>query len=231
MKSGPTVRNEVRNEEAKPLLVVTGGEGFLAKAVAARFAADAWQVDCPGHRELDVADPRAVAAWFAARPTPDLLVCAAGMTCDRPLARLTEADWDQVLEVNLAGAARCAQAVSAGMARHGAGHIVFVSSYSAVHPPVGQAAYAAAKAGLLGLARALAQELGPFGVRVNTVMPGFLDTPMTRALPTARREQVRAQHLLGRCNGVEQAAAFLHFLHQALPHTSGQVFSLDSRVL
>jgi 3-oxoacyl-[acyl-carrier protein] reductase len=116
------------------------------------------------------------------------------------------------------------------MLRARRGLLVFVSSHSALHPPHGQAAYAAAKAGLLGLARSLARELGPAGIRVNTLLPGFLDTPMTAGLAAERREQVRREHVLGRCNTPESVAGFLVHLHDHLPHTSGQVFQLDSRL-
>jgi 3-oxoacyl-[acyl-carrier protein] reductase len=214
-----------------PLLVVSGGAGVLATAIAERFAQDGWEVLRPGRTELDVSDAAAVAQWFRARPAPDLLVCAAGLTGDRLLARMSCDDWDRVLEVNLHGAARCARAVARGMVRRRGGHIVLVSSHSAWHPPVGQAAYAAAKAGLLGLARSLARELGPAGVRVNLLVPGFLDTPMTRRLAEERVAEARAAHLLGRFNGTAEVADFLHFLHHRLPHTSGQTFHLDSRIV
>lgn len=213
-----------------PLLVVTGGEGALAGALAERFAAGGWRVLRPGHGELDVADPAAVAAWFGAREVPGLLVCAAGVTGDRLLARTTVEEWDRLLQVNLGGAARCAQAVARGMVRRREGHIVFVSSHSALHPPAGQAAYAAAKAGLLGLARSLARELGPANIRVNTILPGFLDTPMTRHLPARRIGEVRSAHVLDRFNTTAEVAEFVHFLHHRMPHTSGQVFQLDSRI-
>jgi 3-oxoacyl-[acyl-carrier protein] reductase len=178
---------------------------------------------------MDVADASSVAAWFAAREVPELLVCAAGVTRDGPLARMTEAEWDEVVAVNLSGAARCARAVVKGMCRRKSGHIVFISSHSALHPPVGQAAYAAAKAGLLGLAKSLARESGGFGVRVNAVLPGFLETRMTLGVPAGRRGEVLAEHVLGRFNGVAEVAGFVHFLHESLPHTSGQAFALDSR--
>ncbi len=211
-------------------LLVTGGEGGLARAVAERFRAGGWLVDAPARRLLDAADPAAVDAWFAAHESPDLLVCAAGSTRDRLLARMDEGDWDRTLADNLTGAARCARSALPGMAERGSGHVVFVSSWSAMHPPAGQAAYAAAKAGLLGLMCALARETGPAGVRVNAVLPGFLETPMTRSLSSARIEAVRRDHVLGRFNEVSQVAGFLHFLETELPHTSGQIFQLDSRI-
>ena len=80
------------------------------------------------------------------------------------------------------------------------------------------------------LAKSLARELGPAGIRVNTLLPGFLDTPMTAGLSGERREEVRRAHVLGRFNTPEAVASFLVHLHDHLPHTSGQVFQLDSRI-
>lgn len=210
-------------------LVVTGGNGGLAGAIAARFADGGWCVDKPGREELDVTDAAAVAAYFAAR-VPDLLVCNAGVVRDMPLARLGVEDWRHLIDVNFHGARRCAVACLDAMAARGGGHVVFISSQSAVHPPVGQAAYAAAKAALLGLARGLAGEVGGHGIRVNAVMPGFLETPMTANVTAARQGEILAAHTLGRFNTPAAVAAFLWHLHHDLPHTSGQVFQLDSRV-
>ncbi len=211
------------------LVVITGGEGGLARALDAAFTAAGHEVLSPGRGRLDVTDPDAVRDFFREHPA-DLLVCNAGLTRDAPLARLDEAAWDEAMAVNLRGAALCAAAASRTMLKNRRGHIVFVSSFSALHPPAGQAAYAAAKAGLLGLAKSLARELGPAGIRVNTILPGFLDTPMTAALSAERREQVRREHVLDRFNTPEAVAAFLVHLHDQLPHTSGQVFQLDSRI-
>lgn len=210
-------------------IVITGGAGGLARAIAEAFRDAGGEVHAPGRSELDVTDRDAVAAYFANLET-DLLVCAAGITRDAPLAKLEESAWDETLAVNLHAAARCARGVLKGMWRRKSGHIVFVSSFSALHPPIGQAAYAAAKAGLIGLAKSLAREAGPANVRVNVILPGFLETPMTAKVSSARRDEVRAAHVLGRFNTPEAVARFLRTLHEDLPHTSGQVFQLDSRV-
>jgi 3-oxoacyl-[acyl-carrier protein] reductase len=210
-------------------VVITGGEGGLGRALAATFAEAGHEVLAPGRDELDVADAAAVKEYFRDREV-DLLICNAGITRDALLGRLREEDWDAVMEVNLRGAARCAAAAARGMLRARAGHIVFISSHSAIHPPAGQAAYAAAKAGLIGLAISLAKELGPAGVRVNVVLPGFLETRMTEGLSEERREAVRREHALGRFNTAEAVGDFLVTLHGKMPHTSGQVFRLDSRV-
>lgn len=210
-------------------IVITGGNGGLARAISAAFAEAGHRVSAPARDALDVTDAPAVKSWFAGRDIA-LLVCNAGLTRDTPLAKLGETAWDETLDANLKGAALCAAAAAKGMVRARDGHIVFVSSHSAIHPPAGQAAYAAAKAGLIGLCHSLARELGPANVRVNAILPGFLETPMTAGVSPGRRETVLRDHALGRFNTPEAAAAFLLHLHERMPHTSGQVFRLDSRV-
>ena len=209
-------------------VVITGGSGGLGRAVSRVFADAGWRVDSLASGDLDVTDPRAVTAYFSAEPL-DLLVCCAGIISDGPLLRLGEEDWDRTLAVNFKGAAACARAVIPGMAGRREGHIVFISSHSAIHPPAGQAAYATAKAALLGLTTDLARLHGPDNIRINAVLPGFLETPMTAAVSDKRREEILADHCLGRFNTPAATAKFIHDLHHHLPHTSGQVFRLDNR--
>jgi len=212
-------------------ILITGGDGELAAAIAARFEADGAAPLRPGRQQLDVADPDSVARYFERLTRPlELLIANAGLAEDAPLARCSEACWQRQMEANLHGAFRCARAAVPDMLRARRGHLIFLSSHSARHPPVGQAAYAAAKAGLHGLAMSLAYELGPRGIRVNTVLPGFLEIGMGRRVDPARRDQVRDQHALGRFNTAAAVADFIHHLHHRLPHTSGQCFQLDSRV-
>ncbi|HSP43495.1 MAG TPA: SDR family oxidoreductase [Luteolibacter sp.] len=213
---------------ALPHAVITGGTGTLGAAVAREFGNVGWEVDAPGSAELDVRRPDEIERYFSAR-RPDLLVCAAGIIRDAPTARLSESAWDEVWEVGFKGARACARAVIPGMAARGGGHVVFISSYSAVAPPQGQSAYATAKAALLGLTRDLARIHGPSNIRVNAILPGFLETRMTAQVTAARRGEVLASHALGRFNTCECVACFIRHLHEHLPHTSGQVFQLDSR--
>lgn len=209
--------------------VITGGSGSLGRAVATAMQAAPWTIAAPDRNELNVRDKSAVYQYFARRAV-DLLVCTAGMIRDAPLARLTPAAWDETWQVNFNGAAWCADAVLPHMLAQGRGHIVLISSFSALHPPVGQAAYAAAKAALLGLVTDLAIRHGRSNIRVNAVLPGFLATRMTEAVSSARRAEIGAAHTLGRFNTCRETASFIRFLHHELPHTSGQVFQLDSRV-
>jgi len=210
-------------------IVITGGQGDLGSEIAAVFREAGWDVDAPGSAVLDVTDRSAVASYLGAARV-DLLVCCAGMTSDGPLARLPESEWDRTIGVNFQGAAAAAAAVIPGMEARGSGHIIFISSHSAIHPPAGQAAYAAAKAALLGLTTSLATSYGSSNIRVNAILPGFLETRMTGGVSPTRKEAVLGEHSLGRFNTPGAVAGFIHFLQEHLPHTSGQVFRLDSRV-
>jgi 3-oxoacyl-[acyl-carrier protein] reductase len=211
------------------VVLITGGAGGLGRELAAQFQRAGWSVYAPGRNELDVASSSSVQSYFSQLQQLDLVICSAGLARDGLLMQMPEADWDEVLEVNLKGAMRCARAALPLMLKQGAGHLLFISSYSAVVGPVGQANYAAAKAGLLGMSQSLAREYGECGLRVNCVMPGFLETAMTETVSLARREAVLADHALRRLNTVEDAARFILQLHD-FPAISGQVFQLDSRI-
>ncbi len=210
-------------------VVITGGKGALAQAIASEFSKARWSVEAPGRDELDVRNQKSVTDYLFHREI-DLLICAAGITRDEPLVGLSELLWNEVIDTNLDGPARCVKAVVNGMMRRKRGHIVLISSFSAIHPPKGQTAYAASKAGLIGLSNALAKEFGPIGIRVNAVLPGFMETPMTRKLSTARIEEIRRDHVLGNFNTPDRVARFIRLLEEEMPYTSGQVFQLDSRV-
>jgi len=217
------------NASEQPTLVITGGEGDLAIAIASRFTEGNWRVESPGRLELDVTQPDAVSNYFAMH-RPDLLICNAGVIRDSTIARLDETDWQHVVDVNFHGARRCAIAALEAMLLRESGHILFVSSNSAIHPPRGQSAYAAAKAELMGITKQLAVEAGPHNIRINAILPGFLETKMTSAVADRRREDIRSAHTLGRFNTANTVAAFIWHLHHDLLHTSGQIFQLDSRV-
>jgi 3-oxoacyl-[acyl-carrier protein] reductase len=210
-------------------LVITGAGGGLGKALAGVFADPGWNVETPNRSELDVTDSARIRSYFKSRRV-DLLVCAAGITRDIPLARMRENEWDEVLAVNYRGAADCAVAALASMVQQAGGHIIFISSYSALHPPVGQAAYAASKAALVGLTADLAIKHGRSNIRVNAILPGFMETRMTEGVTTTRKAEILTDHVLSRFNTAAAVAKFIRHLHEDLPHTSGQVFQLDSRI-
>jgi 3-oxoacyl-[acyl-carrier protein] reductase len=186
-------------------------------------------VAAPGSHELDVRDDAAVRRYFAKQPA-NLLICAAGITRDAPLARLSEFSWIETWDVNFKGVLRCVEAALPRMIERRAGHVILISSFSALHPPIGQNAYATSKAALLGLVTDLAVRHGPSNIRVNAVLPGFLETRMTETVTECRKSEVLDSHVLGRFNTCAAVADFIRFLHHGLPHTSGQVFQLDSRI-
>lgn len=142
----------------------------------------------------------------------DALVCNAGIASDGFAVMMGEAKWRKVLDTNLTGSFLCCRAAGRLMVRRKAGAIVAVASTSGLSAPAGQANYAASKAGLLAMVRVLAKELGSYGVRVNAVVPGFVDTAMTRAMP---QDQL-ARHLehipLGRVGQGDDIAPAVRFL-------------------
>ena len=213
-----------------PAVLITGGRGDLAQAISTRFERAGWSVFAPGREELDVTSKDSVDAYFAGLDQSlALLVNNAGTTRDSLLGRMSAEDWDTVIKTNLKGAFLCSQAASRTMVRQRAGQIVNIGSFSAIRAPAGQANYAAAKAGLIGLTKSLAKELGKRQIRVNCVLPGFLETKMTRDLSSEVIENAKSQHTLGKFNTPSDVAEFLLCL-QGLTAISGQVFQLDSRV-
>jgi len=212
-----------------PVVIITGGAGGLATALATVFRENGAEVFSPGRDDLDVRSSADVDRYFKGFERIDVLINNAGITGDKLFARLEEADWDAVVDTNLKGAFLCAKAAARLMMKQRDGSIIQIGSYSALNPPIGQSAYAASKAGLIGLTKSLAKELGPRNVRVNCVLPGFLETRMTAALSEEARSAALARHALGRFNTVEDAALFVRTLC-TLTRVSGQVFQLDSRV-
>ncbi len=178
---------------------------------------------------MDVTSTDSINATLLNIPQLDLLVCNAGLVIDKTMATMSEEDFARVLDTNLSGAFRSARAALKLMSRQRSGHIVFIGSFSAFSGPIGQASYAAAKAGLIALAQSLAREYGARNIRVNCILPGFMETKMTAHLHDEYRARFKQAHTLGRFNTPLEAALFIRFLHLEMPHTSGQVFSLDSR--
>jgi len=220
------------------LALITGGQGDLGRAMAEALSdgvrTSDFKVLGPGREELDVTSEESVNQYFSdlgAQGELDLLVCNAGVIDDRLISKMSEESWDEVLRVNLRGAFLAARAAAKLMMKQKFGHIVFVSSFAAFHPSYGQASYASAKAALIGFAKSLAQELGSRNIRVNVIVPGFMETKMTAELSETVLDSVRKVHTLNELNTPLRVGKFLHCLHAEMESTSGQVFNLDSRVL
>jgi len=180
------------------------GEFLAASAIAGRGAV------------LNVTDGAAVDALVGAIEKEfgavSILVNNAGITQDNLLARMKDAEWDAVLDTDLKSVFRLSRAVLRGMMKARSGRIINITSVVGSSGNPGQVNYAAAKAGIAGMTRALAREIGSRGITVNCVAPGFVDTDMTRALSDAQREALLGQIPLGRLGLAEDVAAAVRFL-------------------
>jgi NAD(P)-dependent dehydrogenase (short-subunit alcohol dehydrogenase family) len=212
-----------------PVALITGGSGALATALASLLRENGWTVHAPGRCEMEVTSASAVQDYFSRIPRLDLLVNNAAIRRDALHLQQSPADVSAVLDTCLRGAFLCSREAARLMIPARSGHIVNIGSWSGRHGAAGQTAYAAAKAGLDGLTRALAAELGSCGIRVNCIHPGWMETPFTRTVPATVCERALSAHLLGRFNTPEDAARFIHHL-SSQPAISGQVFQTDSRV-
>ena len=211
------------------MALITGGEGELAVALQSHLNSAGWQVLAPGRQELDVTSVESVRDYFAGVSRLTLLVNNAGVRRDAIMLQQLEEDWQTVVDTCLRGAFLCSRAAAYLMAAQRSGHIVNIGSHSALTGPAGQSAYAAAKAGVTALTKSLAAELGPENIRVNCLLPGWLETKFTWDVPAAARTRALEAQVLGRFNTVEDTARFIGFLH-TMSAVSGQVFLLDSRI-
>jgi NAD(P)-dependent dehydrogenase (short-subunit alcohol dehydrogenase family) len=182
--------------------------------------------------ELDVRRPEAIAAtvgMLAERGLePDVLVNAAGINRDAVVWKLSDEAWDSVVDVNLSGAFRMTRAVAPLMRGRGRGVIVNIASINGLRGKVGLANYAASKGGLIAMTRTVARELGRFGVRVNAIAPGFIDTPMTQAVSDEIRAAAVAETTLGRMGTpIDVANAVLFLASPLAAHITGHVLVVD----
>lgn len=223
--------------------LVTGGAGAIGGAAAARLVecgARVYSVDRPGQHppqgvhavETDVCDPAAVAAAIERVDRDagrlDVLVHAAGISRDGRLWKLGGDDWAAVLDTNLTSAFHLLHAAVPVMRRGGSGSVVLISSINGERGKVGLSAYAASKGGLNALARTAARELGAFGIRVNAVAPGWIDTPLTAAVAPEIRARAIDETVLGRAGEPDDVARVVVWLSGALArHVTGQVIRVD----
>ena len=165
---------------------------------------------------LNVTDAAASEAAFAQIESEfgcvNVLVNNAGVTRDNIALRMKDEEWDAVLDTNLKAVFRLSKLVMRGMMKARSGRIINITSVVGSSGNIGQANYAAAKAGVAGMSRALARELGSRNITVNCIAPGFIDTDMTKDLPDAQRDLLQAQIALGRLGRPEEIAATVGFL-------------------
>ncbi len=222
-------------------VLVTGGNRGIGLAVAEAFAAGGDRVAVTHRREpvdrflsvpCDVTDAAQVDDAFATVEAelgpPEVVVANAGTTRDQLVVRMKDDDFTSVVDTNLTGAWRVARRAARGMLRARSGRIVFISSVVGLSGQAGQTNYAAAKAGLVGLARSLARELGSRGITANVVAPGPVDTDMLADLDDAARAAIVDAVPLGRVATPDEVAAAVTFLaSESAGYITGSVLPVD----
>lgn len=228
---------------AGKVALVTGGSGAIGSAIVAMFraaGAKVVSVDRPGapvpdgvvFLPIDLAERTRIDALIeeveGRHGRIDILVHCAGITRDSVLWKMSPQQWSEVMSVNLDSAFHLLRLCAPMMRRNGGGAVVLVSSINGQRGKFGQSNYVASKAGLIGLTKAAALELGGFGIRVNCVAPGWIETPLTAKVPAEFRERALAEtplHRLGQPDDVASAVLFL--CSDMSGHITGQVLRVD----
>ena len=244
-----------RLPQSKRIVVVTGGSSGIGRAVCLRFAREGARIifvhydpndlkanetlgllgkmDVEAKTEkLDVSSFGAVEEFFKEVVRDfqgvDVLVNNAGITRDAFLIRMSADQWDEVLTVNLKSIFNCTKAVMRSMIRERSGRIINISSVVGQIGNIGQANYAASKAGILGFTKSVARELATRGITVNAVAPGFINTEMTEKLPDKAKEAFSIQIPMGRIGEPDEVAEAVYWLaSEGAAYITGQVIHVN----
>ncbi|HEY6586194.1 MAG TPA: 3-oxoacyl-ACP reductase FabG [Candidatus Methanoperedens sp.] len=208
--------NEKAGQETAELIRKNGSDAFFAK--------------------LDVSDreqsKEVVKDTLERYGKIDILINNAGIIQDALISKMTEDQWDKVITIDLKGPFNCIQAVVEAMTNHGTGEIINVSSIVGLYGNIGQSNYSAAKAGLIGLTKTLAKELGRKGIRVNAVAPGFIYTPMTATVPEKILDMMKEKTPVKRLGRPDDIAyALLYLASDEANFVNGAVLSVDGGLL
>jgi len=245
-------------DDSDRVVVVTGGSTGIGRAICLRFAGEGTKIvfvhydpdDAAADEtlallrdrgaeakasKLDVSSFADVQGFFHQIVEEfqgiDVLVNNAGITRDTLFLRMSEDQWDQALSVNLKGAFNCTKAAVSRMVKQRSGRIVNISSVVGEIGNIGQANYAASKAGILGFTKSIARELATRGITANTVAPGFINTEMTRSLPEKTKELFMNQIPMGRMGEPEEVAEVVYWLaSKGASYLTGQVIHVNGGI-
>ena len=223
-------------------VLVTGGNRGIGRAIAEAFLAQGDQVAVTTRNggapagaldvRCDITDQEAVDAAFTqieeAHGPVEILVANAGVTKDTLVLRMSDEDWSSVIDTNLTGSFRVTKRAAKGMLRLRRGRIIYISSVVGLLGSAGQVNYAASKAGLVGMARSLARELGSRSITANVVAPGFVDTDMTAVLTDDQKNAIKGQVPLGRYADPAEIASVVTWLaSDGAAYITGAVIPVD----
>ncbi|MFJ6613438.1 3-oxoacyl-[acyl-carrier-protein] reductase [Streptomyces sp. NPDC091289] len=244
-------------EKRVPVALVSGGSRGIGRAVVLRLAAEGhdvgfcYQSNEQAARELekeageagvrvlavraDVTDAASVKEWIARTESElgpiDTVVCSAGITRDNPLLLMSDEEWHSVLDTNLDGVYNVCRSVIFEMMKRKSGSIINISSVAGVHGNPTQSNYSASKAGIIGFSKALAKEVGRYGIRANVVAPGFIETDMTGALTDKVKKDAAKQIPLRRFGQAEEVADLVAYLaSDRAGYITGSVLQIDGGI-